>query len=105
MLGSKCTENLFSEYFNIETVFLESLLHLVIEFKLLEIYISFHPPPINFLKKNSLLPLVSFFLFLESKSCKNFGWQVEALVLRVGEAACWCRSGACGSEEWGRLPP
>lgn len=45
MLGSKCTENLFSEYFNIETVFLESLLHLVIEFKLLEIYISFHPPP------------------------------------------------------------
>lgn len=44
MLGSKCADNLFSEYFNIETVFLESLLHLVIEFKLLEIYISFHPP-------------------------------------------------------------
>lgn len=26
-------------------------------------------------------------------------------VLRVNEAACWCCSGACGSEEWGRLPP
>lgn len=86
MLGSKCTENLFSEYFNIETVFLESLLHLVIEFKLLEIYISFHPP-IKFFKKNSLLPLVSFFLFLESKSCKNFGWQVEALEVR---GRWWC---------------
>lgn len=55
MLGSKCTENLFSEYFNIETVFLESLLHLVIEFKLLEIYISFHPPPHKIKKKKFIV--------------------------------------------------
>lgn len=60
MLGSKCTENLFSEYFNIETVFLESLLHLVIEFKLLEIYISFHPPPIKLKKKFIVAPCKLF---------------------------------------------